>query len=280
MLRIITDSTCNLPDEIIQRHDIRVAPITIQFGDETYEEGVDIDGDMFYRKIEETGRIPTSSQPSPAVFQRYYEEIAGRGDSSLVITVTRAHSGTYDSAMMARSMTPGADVEVFDSKTISLGTGWLVIEAARAIEEGLDSSQVIARLETIRGKLRLYFTPETLRFLQMSGRVSKLQGALGSLLAVKPIITINDGVLEAGENVRTRAKSLRRLIEKLVTALGTEAPVHLAVMHARADDEAQELLGRAKSEFNVRDYMVGELALSLAVHGGPGVIGIFGYQIQ
>jgi DegV family protein with EDD domain len=259
MLRIITDSTC------IQRHDIRVAPITIQFGDETYEEGVDIDGDMFYRKIEETGRIPTSSQPSPAVFQRYYEEIAGRGDSSLVITVTRAHSGTYDSAMMARSMTPGADVEVFDSKTISLGT---------------DSSQVIARLETIRGKLRLYFTPETLRFLQMSGRVSKLQGALGSLLAVKPIITINDGVLEAGENVRTRAKSLRRLIEKLVTALGTEAPVHLAVMHARADDEAQELLGRAKSEFNVRDYMVGELALSLAVHGGPGVIGIFGYQIQ
>ena len=120
MLKVIADSTCNLSQETLDEYDIRIAPIPIQFGDETFEEGVDIDRDLFYKKIEETGIIPTSSQPTPAWFGRYYKELHQQGHSILVITVTGKHSGTFNSATMAKSLTPEADVHVFDSKSISL----------------------------------------------------------------------------------------------------------------------------------------------------------------
>jgi len=123
MIKIITDSTNNLSQDVLDQYDIRVAPVSIQFGDETFEENVDIDHELFYRKIEELGIIPTSSQPTPAWFVRFYQELTEQGHSILVITVTSKHSGTYDSAMLAKSMVPEADVEVFDSLSISLGTG-------------------------------------------------------------------------------------------------------------------------------------------------------------
>ncbi len=280
MIRIIADSTNNLSDETLQKHRVQVAPITVQFGEETYEEGINIDRDMFYRKIEETGMIPTSSQPSPAKFAEYYQENAKAGDSSIVITVTKAHSGTFDSATMAKSMVPEAEVEVFDSKNISVGTGWMVLEAARAAEKGLGLKEIVDRITDIRERAYLHFTPETLKYLQMSGRVGALQGALASLLSVTPVISTKDGVLEAGENVRTRGKALERILEMLKEDLGTDRPIHFACMHARAEDDGKYLVERAQEIFDVKEYLLEDLVASLAVHGGPGVVGVFGYQVR
>lgn len=277
MIKIVADSTCNLPEEILKQYDIRVAPISIQFNQETFEEGIDIDRELFYNKIEELGIIPTSSQPTPAWFARYYEELYAQGHSILVITVTRKHSGTFESAVMAKSMVPDADVEIFDSASISLGTGWIVVEAARMIEQGQSLPDILRRLETIRSEARLYLTPLTLKFLQMSGRVGRLQGAIASLLNVKPIIYLEEGALEAGENVRTRSKALARLIELVEEHFGREQPINLAVIHARAENDALQLLEKAKETFNIRETLIDDLVASLAVHGGPGVIGIFGY---
>ncbi len=274
-IKIVADSTCNLSEAVLQEFDIRIAPIAIQFGQETFEEGINIDRDTFYRKIEQLGMIPTSSQPSPAWFARYYEEL--KGDSVLVITVTRKHSGTFESAIMAKSMTPQTDVEVFDSGSISLGTGWMVLEAARMAKAGAMLPDILRRLEAIRSKSMLYLTPLTLKYLQMSGRVGRLQGAIASMLQVKPIIYLEDGALEAGENVRTRSKSLARLLELLELHLGRDEPVNLAVIHARAEADAVWLLERAKQIFNVNELLIDDLVPSLAVHGGPGVIGAFGY---
>lgn len=275
MIKIVADSTCNLSSELIAKHGIRIAPIAIQFGQETYEEGVDIDRDLFYSKIERMGIVPTSSQPSPAWFARYYEEL--QGDSVLVITVTRKHSGTFESAIMAKSMVPGTEVEVFDSASISLGTGWMVLEAARMAEGGAGLPAILRRLETIRSQARLYLTPLTLKYLQMSGRVGRLQGAIASMLKVKPIIYLEDGVLEAGENVRTRSKALQRLLELIEAHLGRTQPINLAVIHARAEEDARWLADKAGEILNVQDLLMDDLVASLAVHGGPGVIGIFGY---
>ncbi len=207
MVKIITDSTCNLDDELLARHDIRVAPIAIQFGEETFEENIDLDREAFYARIERTGRIPTTSQPSPSWFERFYREVHAQGDQSLVITVTAKHSGTYQSAVLAKAMAPQASVEVFDSASISLGTGWMVIEAARASERGQPLASILDRLDHIRRHMQLVITPATLKYLRMSGRVGKLQGALASLLDVKPVIAVRDGLLEAGERVRTRGKA-------------------------------------------------------------------------
>ena len=279
MLKVIADSTCNLPQETLDEYDIRIAPIPIQFGDETFEEGVDIDRDLFYKKIEETGIIPTSSQPTPAWFGRYYKELHQQGHSILVITVTGKHSGTFNSATMAKSLAPEADVHVFDSKSISLGTGWMVLEAVRAIKAGVAQSDVVSRIEIIRERARLFMTPATLKYLQMSGRVGTLQGALASLLSIKPIIHLKDGLLEVMENVRTRGKSLDQLIDHLEEAVGTTAPVNLAVIHARAREEGLSVLERAKDVFNVQETLFGDLVASLSAHGGPGIIGLFAYPI-
>jgi DegV family protein with EDD domain len=279
MIKLVADSTCNLPEHIIAKHDIKVAPISIQFGEETYEEDIDIDRDLFYRKIEELGIIPTTSQPSPAWFERYYREYHELGHETLVITITSKHSGTYDSAMLAKSMVPEATVEVFDSASISLGTGWMLIEAARAIEAGEELQAIVEKLTRIRDNSYLYLTPETLKYLQMSGRVGQLQGAIASLLNVKPIIYLQDGALEAGENVRKRSKAIDRLFELLSENLDLDAPIHLGVIHARAPDEAKIMLERAKAMFNVEEYLMDDLVSSLAVHGGPGILALFAYEL-
>jgi len=278
MIKIVADSTCNLSDEIVQQYDLRIAPIAIQFGQESYEEGIDIDHDTFYRKIEELGIIPTSSQPSPAWFAKHYKEL--QSETVLVITVTRKHSGTFESAIMAKSMVPEADVEVFDSSCISLGTGWMVLEAARMVEAGAALPEVLRHLEAIRTKSRLFLTPLTLKYLQMSGRVGRLQSAIASMLKVKPIIYLEEGALEAGENVRTRSKALARLVDLLDYHFGQDQPLNLAVIHARAEADAEWLLNKAKEVLNIREFLMDELVPSLTVHGGPGVIGIFGYPIE
>ncbi len=280
MVRLVVDSTCNLSPELISRHNLRVAPITIQFGTDSYEEGINIDRALFYRKIEELQIIPTTSQPTPAWFTQYYEEAAGQGDPVLVITITGAHSGTYQSAVLAKSMVPSADVEVFDSRSISLGTGWMVVEAARMAEAGRDRASILERLSFIRDHGHLFMTPATLKYLQMSGRVGKLQGAIASLLNVKPVIALKDGALAATENVRTRSKALDRMVTLLEQAVGTARPIHLAVIHAQAPDEADSLLERLRSTFRVQEVLIEDLVASLAVHGGPGVIGVFAYPVN
>jgi DegV family protein with EDD domain len=279
MIKIVTDSTCNLSDDVLRQSDIRVAPISIQFGNETYEEDIDISRDLFYSKIDELGIIPTTSQPTPAWFAKYYRELAEQGHSILVITITSKHSGTYDSAMLAKSMVPEADVEVFDSLSISLGTGMMILEAVEAIKDGYDRPQILSRLSEIRDRCQIFITPATLKYLQMSGRVGRLQGALGSLLDLKPIIAVKEGMLEAVENVRTRGKAINRIIELATETVGTREPANIAILHARAAEEGHKLLERVKAQFNCQNTYIADLVSSLAVHGGPGILGLIGYRV-
>ena len=273
MLQVITDTTCNLAPELIAAHHLPTAPIAIQFGEESYDEFVNLDRDLFYRRIQETGTIPTTSQPSPAWFAEQYRRAAQARLPVLVITVTSKHSGTYASALLARSLVPEADVDVFDSASISLGTGWMVLEAVEMTGRGLSRSAIVQRLSTIRKNSHLYLTPSTLKYLQMSGRVGKLQGALASVLDVKPIIILQDGVLEARENVRTRGKALERLVALAEAAAGS-APVRMGIVHARAPEEGRKLLDLVTLRLNCEVVMMEDLVPSLAVHGGPGVLGL------
>jgi DegV family protein with EDD domain len=276
MIKIVTDSTADVPTTLLERYDIRVVPINIQFAQETYQEGIDIDRPTFFRELEVC--MPTSSQPSPGQFAEVYEPLAGQGHSILTIVITSKHSGTYQSAELAKSMLPDADIEVFDSLSISMGTGYHVLEAARAAEEGKSMGEILQLLEGIRSRTHLYFTPATLKYLQRSGRVGNLAGALLSMLSVKPIIKVEDGVLEAFERVRTRRKSLDRLVELTAEAVGTTEPVKLAIIHAEAHDEAEALRARLEENFICDEMHVVDLACSLTVHGGPGIIGIVSYK--
>jgi len=279
MIKIVTDSTCNLPPHLLQRYDIKVVPTNIQFGSETYEEGVTIARDTFYRKIEELGIMPTSSQPSAGQFVEVYRELAGEGHSILSIHITSKHSGTCQSALLAKSMLPGVDIEVFDSLSISMGTGFQVLAAARAAEEGRSIAEILDLLQRIRSRMIIFFTVATLKYLQMSGRVGRLQEALAALINIKPIIKVEDGVLKAFQRVRTRRQSLDRLLELIEEAVGTSDPIRIAVIHAKAPEEAQALMGKARMRFNCVEIFVDDLSITLAVHGGPGLIGLIAYKV-
>ena len=208
-----------------------------------------------------------------------YRPLVEEGHSIISLHVTSKHSGTYQSALLAKSMLPEADIEVFDTLSISMGTGYQVLAAARAAEEGRSMEEILRLLERIRSRMHLYLTPATLKYLQRSGRVGKLAGALASLLSVKPIIKVEDGLLEAFEKVRTRGKALDRLVELTAQAVGTTEPVKLAIAHAEAHEEAEALRARLEETFNCDEMHVVDLACSLTVHGGPGIIGIISYKV-
>lgn len=277
MIKIVTDSTADVPKELLERYDIRVVPINIQFGMETYQEGIDIDRPTFFRKLEEV--MPTSSQPAPGQLVEVYRELAEDGHSIISIHVTSRHSGTYQSATLAKSMLPEAEIEVFDTLSISIGTGYQVLAAARAAEEGKSMGEIIQILEGIRSRMYLHLTPATLKYLQKSGRVGSLAGALGSLLNVKPVIKVEDGTLELFQNVRTRSKAIDRLVELTEEAVGTTEPVKLGIPHAQVPAEAEKLRERLERTFNCDEMHIVDLACSLTVHGGPGIIGIISYKV-
>lgn len=280
MIKIVTDSTCDLPADLIARHDITVVPINIQFGTETFREGVTVDRTTFYDRIEETGVIPTTSQPSVGQFSEVYRDLAQRGVTSIIsVHVTARLSGTCQSAELAAREVTDAEVHVFDSACGSAGLGFMAWEAAQMVATGHDVPAILSRLEEIRPRMTILLTLENLKYAQMSGRVGKLQSALASVFNVKPIIVLENGIIDVAERTRSRRKALDRLLELTEQAVGTVAPVNVAVMHAEAEEEGRALLERAKERLNYQEAYVENLAISLAVHFGPGTVGLVSYRV-
>ncbi|RPH55913.1 MAG: DegV family protein, partial [Chloroflexi bacterium] len=232
MLRIVTDSTADMPLEWQKEYDIQVIPINIQFGEKTYLQGVDLDNEGFYRMVDETHKIPKTSQPSPHQFSELYKKVAQTGDTILSIHVTGKLSGTYASAVAAgRELTGTFNVIPFDSATGSVALGFMC-RAARLLDRaGKSVEEIVEHLETMRKTGYLVLALDTLEYARMSGRVGTLQAALASILNVKPIVVLKDGVLNMTEKVRTRKGSLDRLLAMIKEKVGDRAVI-IAIVHA------------------------------------------------
>lgn len=281
MIKIVTDSACDLPAELYRQHDITVVPINIQFGTESYEDGITIDRPTFFRKIDELGILPKTSQPSAGQFERYYNRLAEAGATDIIsIHVTAKLSGTYQSAELAKDMVADrVRAYPFDSVCGSVGQGFMALEAARMAGVGKSVADILDRLKAIRSRINIVFTLKDLRFAQMSGRVGKLQSSLASLLSIKPIVLLEDGLIDVTGQVRTRNKAIGRLIEIVTERVGTSAPVNLAAVHAEAPDEGRALLERAKTLFDWREAFLCNLTTTLVVHFGPGTLGLVAYRL-
>ncbi|MBI3287748.1 MAG: DegV family protein [Chloroflexi bacterium] len=278
-LKIVTDSTCDMPEAWQREHGIHVVPINIQFGMETYAEGMTIDDQAFYQRIAESKVFPQTSQPSVGAFVETYRRLGQDGSHILSIHVTGKLSGTCQSAELAkREVGDAIQVRVFDSLCGSAGMGFMCVEAARMARRGADEEEILRRLEEIRSRINIFLTPANLEYLKMSGRVKGLQAVLGSLLNVKPIIALNQGLLEPAGRARSRSKALEQLLERTQQAVG-DRPLNLAVVHSRAPEEAQELYQRTLANLNVRESFVDDFAISLAVHFGPGTIALISYPV-
>ena len=280
MLRIVTDSAADIPAGWEKEFDIQVIPINIQFGEKTYLQNVDLDYEGFYKLVDETKKIPKTSQPSPHQFTEFYKKIAQKGDTILSCHVTAKLSGTYASAVLAAEEVKDLfKVIPFDSAGGSVGIGFMCREARRMDRAGKTVEQIVKYLEGIRYRVRIILTLDTLEYARMSGRVGTLSAALASMLNVKPIAVLRDGVVNMAEKVRTRKAAIARVIEMAKEEFGDQ-PVHLAVVQARDPEVGKELLERAKKIFNVRDSVLNDLSISLAANFGPGTVGLILYPVE
>lgn len=280
MLRIVTDGAADFPLGWEEKYDIQIIPINIHFGEETYLQYVDMSIDEFYAKIDAGSVFPKTSQPSPHQFVEFYKKIAEEGDTVLSIHVTSKLSGTYASAEAAANELKGKfNIIPFDSAGGSLGIAFMC-RAAREMERaGKSIEEIIAFLESVRNKIQVILTLDTLEYARRSGRVGTLRAALASVLNVKPIAVLTDGVLDMVDRVRTRKASLNRVVNMGVETFADQ-PVHIGVVHARDPKSAESLLEAAKMNFNYKDSELSDLSISLAINLGPGTVGLVLYPVE
>jgi DegV family protein with EDD domain len=280
MLRIVTDGAADILPEWEKEFGIDTIPVNILFGEKSYLQGVELDNEGFYKLVDENKRVPKTSQPSPHQFVEFYRKVAQKGDTILSIHITAKLSGTYTSAVSAAQELKGEfNVIPMDSAVGSLAIGLMCREARKMERAGKSVEEIVAYLETIKRKIRVILTLDTLEYAKMSGRVKTLQAALASLLNVKPIAVLRDGDLNMAERVRTRKAALDRVIEMAKEEFGNQ-PVYLAVVHARDQKSGQALLDDAKSHFNHKETMLSELSISIAANLGPGTVGLILYPIE
>lgn len=272
-IAIVTDSSASLPQELVDKYDVTVVPMQIQFDNEAYRDGVDITREEFYRKLD--GPVmPSTSQPAPSDFIHAYEKLLDRFKTIISIHITADGSGTCQVANIAKARFPGADIEVFDSESASMGIGFLVQEAAEAILSGKTKEEILRLLTELRPRIRSYAMIDSIRHLLKSGRVRAGQALIASLLSVKPLISIKQGVVVVVDRVRTRRAALDRLVELTLEAVGNNPKSRLAVVHGNVLGEANRLCERLRPLVGCKEIIVTDIGPALAIHGGPGIIGV------
>jgi DegV family protein with EDD domain len=268
-----------LPEGELADLGVAVVPVTISFGGEEFQEGETLGYDEFFARINASGIIPTTSQPSPGRFVQEYRRLAAAGATTVLsLHVTGKLSGTVSSAEMAAQMLRSeVDVRVFDSQAGSGALGFMLREARAMVRNGADADAVLARWSEIRERIAIFFYLDTLKYARMSGRIGSLQYSLASALNIKPLIKLDQGLLEVAERVRSRRLALDRLLV-LAREHASSRPVNLAVIHAQDRRGAQELLARAITMLDCRETFVARLASSLVIHLGVGALGVVLYN--
>ncbi|AJS57871.1 DegV family protein [Paenibacillus sp. IHBB 10380] len=276
---IVTDSTADIPAELAQKHHVYVVPLRLLFGQETFLDGVDISAKQFYDRLAQAKELPTTSQPSPADYVRIYEQIREEhpGSPILSIHISSALSGTYQSALIAKSMMEEeADITIVDSLSASYGFGVLVIHAARLASEGLAVEQIMEAVEQLRKQRKLYFLVDTLEYLQKGGRIGKAAALFGTLLNIKPILSIDEeGIIYPVEKVRGRKKAVARMIELFQQDLGNINKINVAVGHTANPASAESFLEDLSSHYKLEEVVLTNVGAVVGSHVGAGVIAVF-----
>ncbi len=269
-VKIVTDSTADLPTQLAQELGITVVPVYLRFGDKVYRDRVDISENEFYQKLVESPIHPVTSQPTPADFAEVYQKLSQEADGIVSIQVTSKLSGTYNSALQGREMTGArCHIEIVDSLSTSMGLGLIAMAAARVAQAGEGLPTVMEEIRQTIPNIRIFGVLDTLKYLLLGGRIGKAKALLGSILNVKPMLTMREGELLPAGLARTRSKGIERLFELVKNALNIQ---ELAIVHSTTPDEASSLKERIGSIFDKRQTHLARLGPALRVHGGPGTL--------
>jgi DegV family protein with EDD domain len=269
-IRIVTDSTCDLPEAIITEYGITVVPLYINFGDQSYLDGVELSRQEFYKRLPDCDPLPTTAVPGPEVFRQTYERLADEGASEVLsIHISISLSAIVDVARLGAKETDAVPVTVLDSRQLSLGTGFLVLAAAKAAAEGHSIDEIIPLLEEQISRSHVFAALDTLEFLRRSGRMNWAMASLGTVLQIKPLLKMYDGNPTA-ERVRTRNRATKRLISLLSDLVPLEK---VALVHTHAADRAEALRQQVQHLLPEGEIPSVDITSVIGAHIGPGAAG-------
>lgn len=273
-IALVTDSTTYLPKELSKQYDVHVVPSVVIWGGEELRDGVDIQPKEFYERLATAKETPTTSQPTPAAFKAKFDELASKGFTDVLgVFVSGKFSGTIASAEAAKEQMTGLNIAVVDGQSASMGTGWQILEAAKAAKAGKSLADCVKVVEQARANTGVMLMVDTLEFLHRGGRIGGAQRFVGAALNLKPILEVVDGKLEAVERVRTKSKALDRMVELLAERVAGRTPVRLAVLHANAPEDAKALLEAGAKRVSPIETALSDVSPAVGTHTGPGTLG-------
>lgn len=274
MIQIIADTTASLSVEFARSLGIPYLPQIIIFGEESYRDDSEIDTDTFLKMLQSSHVLPKTAAPPPELYRPFYEKFAGAGGGVVVITPSAELSGTFRSAQVAAQDFPNANIHVVDSRLIAGGLGSLVLKANEWAKDGLSAEEITARVEKMARRERVLFLVDTLEYLYKGGRIGGAKALFGSLLQVKPILTLKDGRTEPVESPRTKKRALVRLKEIIENECPRGPEAHLSVMYGESDIEARQFAVELSSLLGIPDIPIYRLPPAILVHAGPGAMAI------
>jgi DegV family protein with EDD domain len=275
-IAIVTDSTAYLPIEIIEKYDITVIPLMVNFGQQSYREGQDIQPGEFYEMLTREKVFPTTSQPAVGEVVAAFERLLETHDSVIALFISAGLSGTVNSAEAAARMV-GGDITVIDSKITAAGLAYLVKEACKMREAGLDKQAIVDKLLELREGIKAYFVVDSLEHLHRGGRIGGVSAAIGTLLQVKPILHVKEGKLELLEKVRTRKKAFARAFELIRENSEAGKPLTIQVVYTSSKADGEALLEQTKAEFPQATVELVPLGPVIGAHVGPGMMALLFY---
>lgn len=276
MTRVVADTTCGLPPDIYRRLNIPMIPQVINFGADSYREGVDIDAAGFMARLRSGKDLPKTAAPYPGDFISVFKECVAAGESVVCVHPSADVSGTVRSAEIAKQDFPDADIRIIDTRSIVGPLATMVLEADRLAKAGASADEVEAAVRALMPRSRIYFLVDTLEFLRRGGRIGGAAALMGTVLQIKPILTFREGRVDQFEKERTKKKALARVRELILAESARGPESRVSVMHADARDEAEEIAADLRAALGAKEVPVMDLAPAIVTHAGPGTLA-FGF---
>lgn len=274
MTIIVADTTCGLPHEILEKRGIPLIPQVVMFGEESYHDDKDFDTAVFLQKLKDSRNLPKTAAPEPSLYFPIFEEARRKGESVVVVAPTGKASGTVRSAQIAAQDFQDVNVCIVDTQTVSCNLASLVLVADDMAKAGKSAEEVVAKLNGMIPRGRLYFVVDTLEYLAKGGRIGGAKKLLAELLEIKPILQVKDGQVEPFEQQRTKKRALARLVDVAAESCKGGDDTHLCVLQVAAEKEAESLVEQLKSRISVDNIPIYQLPPAIVVHAGPKAMGI------
>jgi len=274
-IKLVTDSTCDLSSALLERYDIEVIPLYVNFGDQSFKDGVDLFVPKMYDLVEELNQLPKTAAPAPGIFAAVFKKYLDQGYQVIYMGIGSKFSASFNSAYNAKLLLETDDLYLIDSQNLSSGTGLLLLKAGEMIKSGLDTLSIVAEIEKLVPKVRSQFVINTLEYLYKGGRLNALSALFGGLLRIKPIIKVRDGVMAVGKKGRGKiTNAIDLMINEMLADKERLDPDFMMITHSMADKEAQYIRERILEEVNVKEIYETNAGCVISSHCGKKTIGV------